>query len=63
MISEIVGNLLILIKKVLDLRPKSVCAVEVTMYRIYSSTSHTFLYLKSSPKTGVRLILEAILVK
>ena len=29
------------------------------MYRIYSSTSRTFLYLKISPKTGVRLILEA----
>ena len=28
-------------------------------YRIYSSISHTFLYLKISPKTGVRLILEA----
>ena len=28
-------------------------------YRIYSSISRTFLYLKISPKTGVRLILEA----
>ena len=29
-------------------------------YRIYSSISRTFLYLKISPKTGVRLILEAM---
>ena len=29
------------------------------IYRIYSSISRTFLYLKISPKTGVRLILEA----
>ena len=28
-------------------------------YRIYSSISRTFLYLKIGPKTGVRLILEA----
>ena len=32
MISENVGNLLMLREKVLDLRPKSVCAVEMTMY-------------------------------
>ena len=32
MISENVGNLLIFREKVLGLRPKSVCAVEMTMY-------------------------------
>ena len=32
MISENVGNLLIFREKVLDLSPKSVCAVEMTMY-------------------------------
>ena len=32
---------------------------EDVRYRIYSSISRTFLYLKISPKTGVRLILEA----
>ena len=32
MISENVGNVLIFREKVLDLRPKSVCAVEMTMY-------------------------------
>ena len=39
------------------------CYISVTcqigIYRIYSSISRTFLYLKISPKTGVRLILEA----
>ena len=34
--SENVGDLLIFREKVLDLRPKSVCAVEITMY-IWSS--------------------------
>ena len=29
-------------------------------YHINSSISHTFLYLKISPKMGVRLILEAM---
>ena len=29
------------------------------IYRFYSSISRTFLYLKISPKTGVRLILQA----
>ena len=32
MISENVGNLLIFREKVLDLWPKSVCAVKMTMY-------------------------------
>ena len=32
MISENVGNLLIFREKVLDLKAKSVCAVEMTMY-------------------------------
>ena len=32
MISENVGNLLIFREKVIDLRPKSVCAIEMTMY-------------------------------
>ena len=32
MISENVINLLIFREKILDLRPKSVCAVEMTMY-------------------------------
>ena len=32
MISDNAGNLLIFKEKVLDLRPKSVCAVEMTMY-------------------------------
>ena len=36
--------------------------VKFNTYHIYSSISHTFLYLKFSPKTGVRLILEVILV-
>ena len=31
-ISENVGNLLIFREKFLDLKPKSVCAVEITMY-------------------------------
>ena len=31
-ISENVGNLLIFRQKVLDLRPESVCAVEMTVY-------------------------------
>ena len=31
-ISEKIGNLLIFREKVLHLRPKSVCAVEMTMY-------------------------------
>ena len=35
MISENGGNLLIFREKVLDLRPKSVCAVEITMYVLY----------------------------
>ena len=30
-------------------------------YRIYLNISRTFMYLKISPKTGVRLILEAML--
>ena len=32
MISEYVGNLLIFREEVLDLRPKPVCAVKMTMY-------------------------------
>ena len=32
MISENIGNLLIVREKVLDVRPKSVCTVEMTMY-------------------------------
>ena len=32
MLSENVGNLLIFREKVIDLRPKLVCAVEMTMY-------------------------------
>ena len=32
MISENIGNVLIFKEQVLDLRPKSVCAVEMTMY-------------------------------
>ena len=32
MISETVGNLLIFRKKLLDLGPKSVCVVEITIY-------------------------------
>ena len=33
--------------------------MDLITYRIYSSISRTFLYLKIGPKTGVRLILEA----
>ena len=35
LISENVGNLLIFTEKVLDLRPNSVCAVEMAMYVLH----------------------------
>ena len=35
MISQNVGNLLIFREKILDLRPKSVCVVEITMYVLH----------------------------
>ena len=41
MITEKAGNLLIFREKVLDLRPKLVCAVEMTMYVHWTCINRT----------------------